>query len=98
MDVNEGLALIKASMPLTYADIQQRAAGPLGREAFALVRRALRGERNCFYAVEAGHVVGAPFDAMATGELDGAVALGTEFGIGFMAVWPLASGGGDGAH
>lgn len=96
MDVNEGLALIKGRMPLTYADIQRQATGGLGREAFALVRRALRGERNCFYAVEAGHVVGAPFDDLdsETGQL---VALGSQFGIGFLTLWPLAEGVAHGA-
>lgn len=85
--VAAGLALIKARMPKTYADIQAQAAGPLGREAFALVRRALGGKPNCFYAIEGGHVVGTPFmDMEATlGEL---VTLNMAFGIGFMSVWP----------
>lgn len=28
-----------------------------------VVNRGMKGERNCFYAFEAGHIVGAPFDA-----------------------------------
>lgn len=86
--VAAGLALIKGRMPRTYADIQAQAKAR-GNEAFTLVRRALKGERNCFYAVEAGHVVGAPFDHVdaETGML---AALGSQFGIGFMTLWPLA--------
>ncbi len=85
--VAAGLATIKASMPKTYADIQAQAAGALGREAFALVRRGLAGKANCFYAIENGHVVGTPFMDMAA-TLEEVVTLGLAFGIGFMIVWP----------
>lgn len=78
-------------MPKTYADIQRQAAGPLGSKAFGLVRRALSGQRNCFYAIEAGHVVGAPFDHLGT-DVDGLMALGSQFGVGFFTLWPLAEG------
>lgn len=51
-------------MPKTYAHIRQRSApDDLGTQAFALVRRGLRGEANCFWAMEGGHVVGTPFAA-----------------------------------
>ena len=86
--VQAGLATIKGRMPLTYADIQAQAAAR-GNEAFALVRRALKGEHNCFYAIEAGHVVGAPFDHI-DAETRQLVALGTQFGVGFFTLWPLA--------
>lgn len=86
--VAAGLALIKGRMPKTYADIQAQAAAR-GNEAFALVRRSLKGEPNCFYAIEAGHVVGAPFDHLGA-DVDGLMALGTQFGIGFFTLWPLA--------
>ena len=81
-------------MPKTYAAIQAQATGALGREAFALVRRALKGQPNCFYAIEGGHVVGTPFVDMAA-TLQEVVTLGLMFGIGFMVVWP--TGGDDGA-
>lgn len=55
-----GLELIKTRMPETYKSIKDRAAA-VGNEAYAYVRRGLRGEPNCFYAFEAGHVVGTPF-------------------------------------
>lgn len=54
------IADIKQYMPETYKGIQAKAA-EIGKPAFALVRRALRGEANCFYAFERGRVVGTPF-------------------------------------
>lgn len=54
------IAQIKADMPETYKTIQDKAS-EIGRIAFELVRRGLRGEPNCFYAFEAGRVVGTPF-------------------------------------
>jgi hypothetical protein len=58
--VDQQTASIKANMPETYKSIQAKAA-EIGKPAFALVRRGLRGEANCFYAFERGHVVGTPF-------------------------------------
>ena len=87
--VREGLARIKANMPRTYADIQAQAGGPRGRATFALVRRGLRGEANCFYAVEAGHVVGAPFDQAVTAD---AAAVMVRFGAEFLVMWPMTDG------
>jgi len=83
--VRDGLALIKDNMPRTYADIQAQAGGPRGRATFALVRRGLRGEANCFYAVEAGHVVGAPFNQNVTAD---AAAVMVQFGAEFVVMWP----------
>lgn len=54
------LLLIKTRMPMTYEQIQRKAAQQ-GNAVYTLVRRALRGEANCFWAVEAGNVVGTPF-------------------------------------
>lgn len=62
VDVEAKIAEIKAHMPNTYASIQRKAA-LLGGQAYELVRRGLRGERDCFYAIEAGRVVGTTFDA-----------------------------------
>lgn len=96
--VKEGLATIKGSMPETYKAIQSKSeeVGPL---AFALVRRALRGESNCFWACERGHVVGRPF---ADQEIGRDIAhLLVQFGCTFVCIWgkeALPSGGANGAH
>jgi hypothetical protein len=84
---------IKADMPETYAAIQARAAdSDIGRQAFALVTRGIKGEPNCFYAVERGHVVGTPFDIPdVTGEL---ASLIVRFGCSFLIMWqPIKAGG-----
>jgi len=54
------IALIKARMPETYASIQAQAQR-IGKAAYALVRRGLRGEPNCWWAMERGLVMGTPF-------------------------------------
>lgn len=56
------LQLIKTSMPDTYDQIQRKATEQ-GKRVFGFVRRGLRGEANCFWAMERGHVVGTPFAA-----------------------------------
>ncbi len=61
-DVEAKIAQIKAHMPNTYASIKLKAQ-QVGGQAYELVRRGLRGERDCFYAIEAGYVVGTAFDA-----------------------------------
>lgn len=87
--VAETLHIIKTDMPSTYAAIQAHAAAH-GNQAFALVRRALRGEANCFYALEAGHVVGTPFsDRTVTDEVAG---LMVRFGVSFLIMWPAQPG------
>lgn len=57
------------AMPLTAAwvrDLRQR----WGHEyVTALIRRAMAGERNCFYAIENGHIAGTPFDWEPKGQL-----------------------------
>lgn len=83
--VAAGLSLIKGRLPLTYAAIQSRAQQH-GQGAFALVRRSLRGEPNCFYALEAGHVVGTPFNQVLTPDV---AALMVQFETGFVVMWPL---------
>lgn len=83
--VDEAVALIKARMPETYRAIREK-AGQIGNEAFALVRRGLRGEANCFYAFERGHVVGAPFRDMAvTADV---AQLMVQFGATYLCMWP----------
>jgi hypothetical protein len=51
MSVEDQIAEIKRFMPLTYGAIQEKAK-TMGPMAYGLVRRGLRGERNCFYARE----------------------------------------------
>ncbi|MDP3228502.1 MAG: hypothetical protein Q8N13_11075 [Acidovorax sp.] len=60
-EIEDRIQLIKSQMPETYKSIKAK-ADVIGRQAYALVRRGLGGEVNCFYAFEAGHVVGTPFN------------------------------------
>lgn len=60
--VAELLQLIKTRMPQTYEQITRKAQHQ-GKGVYVLVRRGLRGEPNCFWAMEAGQVVGTPFAA-----------------------------------
>ena len=82
--VDQQIADIKAHMPETYKAIQAKAT-EIGKPAFALVRRGLRGEANCFYAFERGHVVGTPF-SLADITRDIAQYMVT-FGISHVCVW-----------
>lgn len=61
VDVQARINAIKANMPQTYKGIQEKAQRE-GSHVYALVRRAVRGEPNCFYAVEGGWVAGTPFN------------------------------------
>ena len=91
--ITQGLALIKSSMPLTYAAIQDKAKS-LGNSAFGLVRKGLAGRTNCFYAVENGHVVGCPFDL--PGVSDEVARVVVQFGLQMLIMWaPDAQQGGN---
>lgn len=95
--VAEGLHTIKTHMPLVYGAIQDKSK-EIGNEAFALVRKGLRGEPNAFYAFERGYVVGTPFSAgPITDEVAG---LMVRFGFAFVCIFRApdqpAAGGGDG--
>lgn len=80
----EGVARIKAHMPATYRAIQERSA-LVGKVAFGLVRRGLRGETNCFWACERGHVSGTPFS---DDEIERDIAqLMVQFGSTFVVIW-----------
>lgn len=57
--VQYGMDTIKECMPNVYQQIKQR-ADEVGNVVFALVRAGLAGQPGCFYAFEAGHVVGQP--------------------------------------
>lgn len=67
-DVQRGLHTIKTAMPNVYEAIKAE-AGAIGQGVYALVRRGLRGEPMCFWAMEAGHVVGTPFNGSAAQDL-----------------------------
>ena len=86
--VDQQIADIKAHMPETYKAIQAKAT-EIGKPAFALVRRGLRGEANCFYAFERGHVVGTPF-SLADITRDIAQYMVT-FGVSHVCVWAAPS-------
>ena len=60
MNDDEKINVIKRSMPQTYEAIKKKAE-EIGPVAYSLVRRGLRGEAGCFWAMEAGHVMGTPF-------------------------------------
>lgn len=82
--VEERLALIKGEMPQTYRSIQAKAQ-EIGKSAFGLVRRGLRGEANCFWACERGQVVGTPF---AGHEIERDVARNmVSYGCTFVCIW-----------
>ena len=88
MTVDQQLVEIKTHMPEVYKSIKAK-ADEIGPTAYALVRRGLRREANCFYAFEGGRVVGTPFnvtDIMA----DVAVNM-VRFGLGFAVVWPMSA-------
>lgn len=95
-EVNARLEVIKTKMPKTYAAIQAKAK-EIGTEAFALVKRSLRGEANAFYAMERGHVVGTPFN-MPEVTADVAAYM-VRFGADFVCIWSAPAGkGSDAAH
>ncbi|MDD2728187.1 hypothetical protein [Malikia sp.] len=85
-DVEQAIRDIKSHMPETYQAILERAKeSDLGRQAYALVRRGIKGEANCFYAIERGRVVGAPFSLPdVTAEMARYM---VQFGCSFMIMW-----------
>lgn len=84
-EVEEVIATIKGRMPEVYKAIQSKAA-TLGKPAFALVRNGIKGQPNCFYAFERGHVVGTPFTLQ---DINRDVAqLMVTLGVDHVVVWP----------
>ena len=95
MNVEAQIAEIKANMPEVYKSIQAEAAR-IGRSAYALVRRGLRGEPNCFYAFDRGHVVGTPFEHSGIpAEIAKSM---VQFRCTFVVVWLKEGGEGHGAN
>jgi hypothetical protein len=82
--VDAQLDVIKRQMPETYTAINAKAS-EIGREAFRFVRQGVGGQPNRFYAVEAGQVVGTPFDL--PGVSDEIARLTVQFGISFLIMW-----------
>ena len=80
------LDIIKTFMPNVLACIRDRAQH-YGPDAFTLVRRGLRGEPGCFYAIEGGHVVGTPL-GMDRQALQGAADFMAIFGCAHVCIWP----------
>lgn len=77
LDVSDKLELIKTKMPELYQLIRDRARID-GGLVYELVRRGLRGEKNCFYGWQNGYIVGTRFDTV---DVDYHLALGMiEFG------------------
>lgn len=84
VDVAAMIEIIKRQMPETYKHIQAKAA-EIGNLAYELVRRGLRGEKNCFYAIEGGRVVGTPFSS---GPISDEIAgLMCKFGVAFVCLF-----------
>jgi hypothetical protein len=84
-EVEAVIATIKAHMPETYQAIKDKAA-TLGKAAFGMVRAGIKGEPNCFYAFEAGHVVGTRFNQP---DVQAHIAMGmVTLGISSWAIWP----------
>ena len=84
-DVSGMINEIKDYMPAVYAAIKARAA-VMGNGAFELVRRGLRGEPGCFWALEGGRVVGTPFHGHAVMTEVGKALV--EFGCAYVCIWP----------
>lgn len=97
--VEDQVAQIKRDMPETYKAILAKAE-VMGRPAYALVRRGLRGEANCFYAFERGRVVGTPFNLteVARDVAQYMVTFGCAYVCIFAAPNELTGGAADGTH
>jgi len=88
LDVTAKIEEIKQFMPETYKSIKAKSS-VIGNEAFVLVRRGLRGEANCFWACEAGRVVGTPFSLVEVAR-DIAQYMVT-FGVSQVVIWHESS-------
>jgi hypothetical protein len=102
MDANQQKAeedkqirMIKDRMPKVYGAIKAK-ADVMGNDAYALVRRGLRGEAGCFFASEGDIKVGTYWQT----ELSTDVAqLIERYGMTFVCMWPVATEGSvDGPH
>jgi len=99
--VRQRLETMKRHMPRTMESIEERVQH-FGPEARALVRRGLRGEHGCFFAIEGGHVMGTPM-GMDRATLHALGEFMVVFGCAHVCIWPervwaQPAGGADGAH
>jgi hypothetical protein len=83
--VEAEIGIIKTLMPQTYKAIQAKAS-EIGSLAYKQVRAGIRGQKNQFYAVEGGHVVGTPFANM-PGLCAEAALLMVQYGASYLAMW-----------
>lgn len=89
------LKMIRERMPKVYDAIKLR-AGEVGNDAYALVRRGIRGEPGCFYASENGLKVGTYWAVSLPTDVAELVA---RYGVALVCMWPgTAKEGVDGAH
>lgn len=85
------IAEIRNFMPKTYAYVKER-------QAEAMAKRGIKGEPNCFYAIENGRVKGAPFTVS---DVPAELALQmVKYGFGFvcMVMTPHQKGDANGTH
>lgn len=75
---------IKDRMPKVYAAIKAKSL-EIGNEAFALVRRGIRGEAGCFYACEGDLKVGTYWPTTLPGDVEQLV---ERFGMTYVCMWP----------
>ena len=101
IDVRAKIEEIKKFMPETYAAITAKAV-EVGNDVFALVRRGLRGEADCFYGFEAGRVVGTPFTGKnldGTSIQDEVARYLVQFGVSHVVIFgKVPQGESNGAH
>lgn len=90
-NVEHQVALIKERMPETYKAIQA-SAKEVGGVAYSMVRRGLRGEPDCFWAMEGGLVMGTPFRQ--SGIQSDAAASMVRFGCAYACILQTAAEGG----
>lgn len=89
------LKQIRDRMPKVYEAIKAK-AGELGNEAYALVRRGVRGEPRCFYACENGLKAGTYWETAVPTDV---AELAARYGVAFVCMWPEpGQEGTNGAH
>lgn len=97
--VDQQIAQIKAQHPGIMKLIQDKAENTqtgIGNRAYALARRGLAGEPNCFAAWDGKRFFGTPFSV--PGMMQDAMALMAAHGVPLGAIWADVKGQGDGAH
>ncbi len=73
-------------MPLTAAQVTDWRKRFGTKHVNACIKASLQGERNKFYAIEAGHFLGTPFDWTVQGAIDVSMSLltGSKFVAGLI--------------